>query len=141
MSVLLRIGFSKSGHTIGFGLRSLEPRLVLRSRGRACHRQGNFDAAERLINLCRKDGTLPLNICSVDERRIAEGGELVDGDIDSEIESAVLDLENRIDLYNPISFWDGLPYYIEVAVEKVDLKHLFKPVCDEFRIKRTNIGG
>src|SRR5215813_6344204 len=42
-------------------------------------RKGEFDAAQRLINDCRKNGLLPLEICAVDDRRTADN---LDQDID-----------------------------------------------------------
>ncbi len=104
--------------------------------------KGEFDKAQALINQCRKDGNLPLDICSEDNRRAANGIEhLDDAGIDSEIEwriASLLDLPAR---YTPTSFWEGQSCYIEVAVEKIDLKHLFEPVCRPFRIPIQNIAG
>src|SRR5262249_62212220 len=34
--------------------------------------KGDFAAAQRLINQCRKDGSLPVDICSEDEGRAAD---------------------------------------------------------------------
>ena len=50
-------------------------------------------------------------------------------------------LLGRCDSYTPETFWDGKDIYIEVFVEKVDLKSLFKPVCDEFYIPISNVKG
>jgi hypothetical protein len=43
--------------------------------------------------------------------------------------------------YTPGSFWDFQPYYIEMVVEKVDLKTLFKPICDKYRVRVANASG
>jgi hypothetical protein len=43
--------------------------------------------------------------------------------------------------YLPISFWDDLGVYIEVATEKLSLRNLFEPVCAEFHIPVTNFKG
>jgi hypothetical protein len=103
--------------------------------------KGQFDAAETLINNCRKDGTLPLEICAIDGRREAEGVEILDADIPTEIESWISALQDAPSSYAPISFWDDQNFYLEMAVEKVDLKLLFAPVCREFHIPITNIAG
>jgi hypothetical protein len=41
----------------------------------------------------------------------------------------------------PISFWDYLDVYIEVATEKLSLRNLFEPVCREFHVPITNLKG
>ena len=39
-------------------------------------------------------------------------------------------LRNRAhESYTPISFWDDLKVYVEVVVEKLDLRNLFEPTC------------
>jgi hypothetical protein len=43
--------------------------------------------------------------------------------------------------YAPISFWGDLPVYLQMTVEKIDLKNLFNPVCKEFHIPLLNISG
>jgi hypothetical protein len=103
--------------------------------------KGEFDTAQRVINDLRKGGLLPLDICSEDQRRAADGVERLDDDIPDEIDAWIKALTEAPDSYAPISFWDDQEYYIELAVEKVDLKHLFAPICQEFRIPVQNIAG
>src|SRR5262249_46479388 len=43
--------------------------------------------------------------------------------------------------YSPFSFWEDQKYYLQVGVEKADLKNLFTKVCAEFRIPIANLGG
>lgn len=33
-----------------------------------------------------------------------------------------------------ISFWETQDYYLQLLVEKVDLKNLFKPICEKYNI-------
>jgi hypothetical protein len=103
--------------------------------------KGEFDAAQRIINECRKSGKLPLDICSEDARRAADGLEELDWDVNDEIEYSINRLLDLPSSYTPISFWETQDYYLEIAVEKVDLKHLFADVCREFRIPIQNIAG
>jgi hypothetical protein len=104
--------------------------------------KGDLDAAQDLVNDCRKSGDLPLEICSEDGRRTADGLEEIDDtDVDEEVDATLRYLDHAHLHYTPISFWDPLDTYVEMAVEKVDLKSLFKPVCREFRVPITNIGG
>lgn len=104
--------------------------------------KGDFDAAQRLINDCRKSGLLPIEICSEDDGRAVEGLESLD---DPEVHAeACRAVENakwwHID-YMPFSFWDTVDVYIEMAVEKVDLKSLFSPVCQDFHVPVFNASG
>jgi hypothetical protein len=125
--------------TLDFHVSSRGWGYILEGRGEIT--KGELDAAERLINDCRKNGTLPLDICSEDDRRAADGIERIDADIDDEIEAwrdTLLDVARR---YSPFSFWDGQEFYVEMAVEKGDLKNLFAPICQEFYIPRQSIGG
>ena len=103
--------------------------------------KGEFDGAQLLINQCRKNGTLPLNICSEDRRRAADGAERLDGDVDEELALWDRLLLGAPERYTPISFWDDQEVYVEIAVEKIDLKLLFRPVCAEYRIMIQNIAG
>jgi hypothetical protein len=104
--------------------------------------KGDFDAAQRLINECRKSGRLPLDICSEDEGRAAANLEKVDEEDAAEFAGGWVEyLDHAHEQYVPISFWDDLPVYIEMTVEKVDLKSLFAPVCEPFHIPISNISG
>jgi hypothetical protein len=106
-------------------------------------RKGDFDAAERLITACRKSSDLPLNICAEDASRETVGLERLDNnDIPNEVESWIDHLHNSAhQTYTPISFWNDLETYVEVAVEKLDLRNLFEPVCQEFHVPIKNCKG
>jgi hypothetical protein len=104
--------------------------------------KGDFDSAQRLINCCRKHGQLPLDICCEDERRAADN--LEDIDVTDPVEEAeriwdyVISCEQS---YFPHSFWEAQDYYVEMMVEKVDVKNLFKSVTAPFRIAIFNASG
>jgi len=106
-------------------------------------RKGEFSAAETLITDCRKSGMLPLDICAEDSSRETLGLEQIDAnDIPDEVESWVNHLRHHAhQTYTPISFWDGLNVYIEVATEKLDLRNLFEPVCEELHVPIANFKG
>jgi hypothetical protein len=106
-------------------------------------RKGDFDAAEKLITECRKSGDLPLGICAEDSTRVAVGIEqLDDNDIPDEVDSWVTHVRDHAhENYTPISFWDDLDVYVEVGVEKLGLRNLFEPVCEEFHVPITNLKG
>ena len=104
--------------------------------------KGDFDTAQALINSCRKSGYLPLDICCEDERRTAEHLEKIDDD-DPEEKRLTLSLTSTRaqDYYTPFSFWEAQGTYVEVLVEKIDLKNLFSSVCEPFHIATTNASG
>jgi hypothetical protein len=106
-------------------------------------RKGDFNDAQKLITACRKSGELPLDICAEDASRATVGLEQLDhAHIDDEVESWIDHLRNHAhETYTPISFWNDLDVYVEVAVEKLDLRNLFGPVCDEFHVPITNFKG
>ena len=106
-------------------------------------RKGDFDAAQKLITDCRKSGDLPLDICAEDESRTTICLEDIDtNDVPNEVESWIDHLRNRAhENYTPISFWDDLDVYVEIAIEKLDLRNLFEPVCEEFHVPLTNFKG
>jgi hypothetical protein len=103
--------------------------------------KGEFDAAQRLSNDSRKNGDLPLDICADDDKRAADGLQRLDGEVDDQADALVAYIHKAHEYYTPLSFWEDLDTYVEIAVEKSDLKSLFAPICREFKIACTNIGG
>jgi hypothetical protein len=104
--------------------------------------KGDFDTAENLINECRKNGMLPLDICGEDDKRSFENIESVDWtSVESEAQWIVDSIRRRPAYYTPISFWDDQPYYVQMLVEKIDIRRLFAPVCAPFKVPIANAGG
>jgi hypothetical protein len=103
--------------------------------------KGEIDDAEDLVNDLRKAGRLPLGICAEDQRRAVEGIQQIDGDIAGEIAAWERGLRRAAKNYTPVGFWERQTHYVEMVVEKVDLKSLFKPVCDEFYVPIQNAVG
>jgi hypothetical protein len=104
--------------------------------------KGDFDKAEAVINDARKSGDLPIDICAEDESRQSTKPEHVDGATPEQFAEAWIDFLSTVrDRYTPISFWKNQPYYVEMLVEKIDLKSLFEPICDEYRIPVGNTKG
>jgi hypothetical protein len=106
--------------------------------------KGDFDAAEKLITDCRKTGDLPLDICAEDNSRETVGLQdaLDDPDVEAEAASWINYIrEDAHQNYTPYGFWDDLDVYVEVGVEKLDLRNLFEPVCAEFFVGITNFKG
>jgi hypothetical protein len=104
--------------------------------------KGDFGIAQRLINDCRKSGHLPLDICVSDEGRSAEGLKSIDEDSVEDYAGGILQYVRKAHQhFNPISFWETQPAYVEVLVEKIDLKSLFAPVCHPYHVPRANGSG
>jgi len=84
-----------------------------------------------------------LDITCRDEKREFYGVEQVDEGIDprefAEIQLAYV--YRTADQYLPFSFWKDQKHYVQMLVEKIDLRELFRPVCDEFRVPIANYGG
>jgi hypothetical protein len=103
--------------------------------------KGAFEKAQRLINDCRKNGLLPIDFTVEDEARTADLLERCD-DPDPTRHAAVLaDLLGKWQDYSPVSFWDNQPVFIQMVVEKIDLKYLFLPICQQYRVPLINSRG
>ena len=104
--------------------------------------KGDFDRAQTLITQCRKEGFLPLDIVAEDTARAFQNLEDIDEtDIEDEAQS-IIDYVDQAHLhYTPQSFWEDQPCYIEMLVEKVDLKSLFHPICSQYRVPIANARG
>jgi len=93
-----------------------------------------FDRVENVINKCRKKGILPIDFVAEEEGRQFSGVEI------PQTESPLVYLKEYIEAplnchrwYTP-DWWDGEEYYIQMLVEKIDLKTLFEPVCRKYHI-------
>jgi hypothetical protein len=132
-------GITEINSTLDFKVSSRGWCYILEEHGLG---KGDFDKAERLINTCRKNGLLPLDICCEDDGRQAEHLERVDDETPAEFAQSWIDyLSVAHKGYCPISFWDDLDFYLQMTVEKIDLKSLFSSECKPFHIPLTNISG
>lgn len=124
--------------------------------GKGVITKGKFDAAQEIINVCRKSGMLPIGICAIDESRVADGihFQYSDGtDFESWSEDKISSIKYTIDNiietetedpaadYCPYDWMDFQDNYIEMMVEKIDLIGMFKPVCRKYRIAISNRSG
>jgi hypothetical protein len=104
--------------------------------------KGEFNDAQELINDCRKAGLLPINICCADERRSADNEEDLHHDDPAEYAGQLIEGVRSVNgVYTPFSFWDAQDIYVEMVVEKIDLKNLFNPVCKEYYMRLANNVG
>ena len=104
--------------------------------------KSEIDTAQDTVNELRRRGWLPLNICAEDTKRAWHGIEqLSDPDTDEAITGILYSIEALSNVYTPYSFWEGKDCYIQMLVEKTDLRELFAPVCRPYRIPIANGGG
>lgn len=100
-----------------------------------------FDKVENAINRARKKGYLPVDFIAEEDARAFSGieqpssrtlGALMDDMLDDVIEGSK---------YFTPDWWEGEEWYIQVVVEKIDLKSLFEPICHRFHIPIANAKG
>ena len=105
--------------------------------------KSDFDACEKLINTCRKNGMLPNGFIAGDKSR---GFSCVERFPDfttpeEEAECILVSVQTAHRNYIPKSFWDDQPCYVQMLVEKVDLISLFYPICEKYKIPISNARG
>jgi hypothetical protein len=103
--------------------------------------KGDLDRAQEAVNECRKFGYLPVDICLEDGSREFRHLENLDGEVPGEVEAWVNTILHAHEGYTPLSFWDGQEYYLEMLVEKIDLRSLFQDLCARFHIPLANAKG
>jgi hypothetical protein len=103
--------------------------------------KGQLDRVEKLVGMCIKKGFLPVDFVLQEDARKFAGIEHPETQTPVEYMKgyleAVLDCG---DWYTP-DWWDGERYYIQMIVEKIDLKMLFEPICAEYHIPIATTKG
>jgi hypothetical protein len=104
--------------------------------------KNDIDAAEKLINDCRKNGALPVDICGEDSKRAVENLERIDNPNPEKYARTIFDYANHAEeYYHPFSFWDDQEFYVQMATEKADVKNLFAKTCAGLYVPIANFGG
>jgi hypothetical protein len=93
-----------------------------------------FDRVETVINSCRKKGILPIDFVAEEEGRQFSGVEVPTSDSPCEYLKRFLDYPLSCHRYYTPDWWEDEEYYIQMLVEKIDLKTLFEPVCEKYHI-------
>ena len=97
--------------------------------------KAEFSLVENLINNgCRRDGTLPIDFVAEEEARKFSVVEIPENMSPIEYMGKYLYAALRSENYYTPDWWKGEKYYIQMVVEKIDLKTLFKPICEKFHI-------
>jgi hypothetical protein len=126
-----------SGGTIRYSKRGLG--YLAEGEGRVA--KGEFAKIDYWIDLLRKRGDVPVHIVGDDEKRSAEN---LPHFIESPAQFAARRAASAADCweyYDPGTYWRHQKHYVELAVEKSDLKTLFADVFEEFQVPYFNTGG
>jgi len=97
--------------------------------------KAQFDTIENIINnKLRRIGVIPIDFVADEEGRKFSGVETPDKE--SPIENVGRYLQGALvaEKYYTPDWWKNEKYYIQMVVEKIDLKTLFEPVCKEYHI-------
>ncbi len=103
--------------------------------------KNQFDKVEKIINDCRKQGFLPIDFIANEEGRIFSGVEIPNDTTPSEFLESWVNLLVKAENYYVPNWWIGEKYYIQMLVEKIDLKTLFKPICEKYHIPIATSSG
>lgn len=93
-----------------------------------------FDRVEGVINKCRKKGILPIDFTAEEEGRQFSGVETKQEESPLEYLKGYIEAPLNCHRWYTPDWWDGEEYYIQMLVEKIDLKTLFEPVCSKYHI-------
>lgn len=103
--------------------------------------KSQFDKVADALNKCRKEGFLPVDFVAEEDARSFAGVERPsEYPIEETLTDMLEDVLNGHRYFTP-DWWEGEKYYIQVLVEKIDLKTLFEPVCREYHIPIANAKG
>lgn len=139
------------------GLRQLQMNLdfQMSARGWCYHLEGDsgltkgdFDWAQKEIQKAREAGYLPPGfIADEDSRKMAVPRDLSETPEEfiewhhDQWKEAEETFRNSWENYEWVSFWEQQDVYLQLFVEKVDLKSLFQKLCFKYRIPSANLKG
>lgn len=103
--------------------------------------KSQFSKVDSAINRCRKEGYLPVDFVAEEAARAFEGVITPsDGTVKDTLKWMLRDVLDGAKYFEP-DWWEGEQYYIQILVEKIDLKTLFSPICAKFKIPIANAKG
>lgn len=118
-----KIGFKISARGWGYAL-----------EGENIISKDEIDKVENLINKCRKNGLLPIDFVAEEEARKFSGVDIPNQNTPIQDMKEWLEAAAQSEIYYEPDWWDGEEYYIQMIVEKIDLKTLFEGVCKEYHV-------
>lgn len=104
-----------------------------------------FDYCQKIINVCRKEGYLPMDFVALDKTREFKNVEdIVNKDYQLP-EKYIIKRINSIKWWSywksDLTFWITQEYYVQMLVEKIDVFNLFKRKCADYHIPIANAKG
>jgi len=103
-----------------------------------------FDYCEKIVNLCRKEGYLPIDFVALDESRKFFNVESLREDYENPIDYLIgyLEVDKKLDeTKDDVAFWESQKHYLQLMVEKIDVRNLFHDVCEKYHIPIANAKG
>ncbi|MCP4427418.1 MAG: hypothetical protein GY803_23260 [Chloroflexi bacterium] len=93
-----------------------------------------FNKVEGWINRCRRIGLLPIDFTAEEASRQFSGVEIPEESSPVQYFASWLKASLKCGEYYNVDWWAGEDYYIQIIVEKIDLKTLFSPICEKYHI-------
>ena len=118
-----KIGFKISSR--GWAYQLEQERLINKSE---------FNKVENLINKCRKKGILPIDFTAEEEGRKFSCVEHPNRNTPIQDMKEWIECAMNSERYYTPNWWTGEKFYIQMLVEKIDLKTLFMKVCNKYHI-------
>lgn len=107
--------------------------------------KSQFDKVESAVNRCRKMGLLPVDFVADESARAFTGVEKPNDQTDKpEVKDTLKWILKQVlsgDHYYTPDWWEGEEYYIQMLVEKIDLKSLWTDVTEDYHIPIANAKG
>ncbi|MBA7548892.1 hypothetical protein ES705_41360 [subsurface metagenome] len=110
--------------------------------------KGDFETGQGWIRKCRVRGFLRPGFILEDESHEVEGQSDEKQSVENYVEGqydiwqdAEKDFRGSWMFYNGVSFWEGQDRFIQLLVEKSDLKSLFRGICERYRMPAGNLHG
>ena len=110
--------------------------------------KSDFNKGQGWIRECRVLGFLEPGFILEDESHEVEGQSDESQSVEDFVEvqydmwqTAGEYFSDSWEIYSGVSFWEGQDCYIQLLVEKVDLKSLFRNICKQYRIPMGNLHG
>ena len=103
-----------------------------------------FDKCFKIINLCRKEGYLPIDFVAQDSSREFFNIESLTEEYKKPLDylvSYLMWVKKCDKSKKDVAFWQSQKYYIQIMVEKLDVRNLFIDVCEKYHIPISNAKG
>ncbi len=103
--------------------------------------KAEFESVNGWINEAVKKGYLDVDFVAEDNARSFSVVETPSIYTPLEYFKEMVKGDTNLHEFYDIDWWDGEKYYIQMVVEKIDLKTLFLPICQQYHIPIANARG